>query len=56
MFSNQFNVYKMKVYDIPDCKASSLGEYLTNLLGLDNDEKILYVTATDNYEGYMLFL
>ncbi len=55
LFSNQFNVYKMKIYDIPDCKASSLGEYLTNLLGLDNDEKIVYVTATDNYEGYMLF-
>ena len=55
LFSNQFNVYKLKIYDIPDCKASSLGEYLTNLLGLDNDEKIVYVTATDNYEGYMLF-
>lgn len=55
LFSNRFNVYKTKIYDIPDCKASSLGEYLTNLLGLENDEKIIYVTATDNYEGYMLF-
>ena len=55
LFSNQFNVYKLKIYDIPDCKASSLGEYLTNLLGLDSDEKIIYITATDNYEGYMLF-
>lgn len=55
LFSNQCNVFKMKIYDIPDCKVSSLGEYLTNLLGLENDEKIVYVTATDNYEGYMLF-
>lgn len=55
LFSNQFNVYKMKIYDIPDCKASSLGEYLTNLLGLDADERIIYITATDNYTGYMLF-
>ena len=55
LFSNKFNVYKTKIYDIPDCKASSLGEYLTNLLSLENDEKIIYVTATDNYEGYMLF-
>jgi DNA gyrase subunit A len=55
LFSNKYNVYKTKIYDIPDCKASSLGEYLTNLLGLDSDEKIIYVTATDNYEGYMLF-
>ncbi len=55
LFSNRFNVYKTKIYDIPDCKASSLGEYLTNLLNLDSDEKIIYITATDNYEGYMLF-
>ncbi|HEY5583566.1 MAG TPA: DNA topoisomerase (ATP-hydrolyzing) subunit A [Ruminiclostridium sp.] len=55
LFSNRFNVYKMKIYDIPDCKASSLGEYLTNLLKLEADEKIIYVTATDNYEGYMMF-
>ncbi len=55
LFTNKFNVYKSKIYEIPDCKASSLGEYLTNLLGLDSDEKIIYITATDNYEGYMLF-
>ncbi|AEY65356.1 DNA topoisomerase (ATP-hydrolyzing) subunit A [Clostridium sp. BNL1100] len=55
LFTNKYNVYKSKIYEIPDCKASSLGEYLTNLLGLDSDEKIIYITATDNYEGYMLF-
>ncbi|HEX2927508.1 MAG TPA: DNA topoisomerase (ATP-hydrolyzing) subunit A [Ruminiclostridium sp.] len=55
LFSNKYNVYKTRIYDIPDCKASNLGEYLTNLLGLDSDEKIIYITATDNYEGYMLF-
>lgn len=55
LFSNKANVYKVKIYDIPDCKASSLGEYITNLLGLDNDERIVYITATDNYEGFMLF-
>ena len=31
-FSNRCNVYKMKIYDIPDCKASVLGEYLPCLL------------------------
>ena len=55
LFTNKYNVYKTKIYEIPDCKASSLGEYLTNFLGLDTDEKIIYITATDNYEGYMLF-
>lgn len=55
MFSNKCTVYKMKIHEIDDCKASSLGEYLTNLLGLQAEEKIVYMVATDNYEGYMLF-
>lgn len=55
LFSDKFTVYKQKIYDIPDCKASSLGEYLNNLLQLDADEKIIYIAVTDNYSGYMLF-
>ncbi len=55
LFSDKQTVYKLRAYDIPDCKASSLGEYLTNMLQLENDEKIIYITATDNYTGWMLF-
>lgn len=55
LFSNRRTVYKMRIYDIPDCKASSLGEYLTNLLQLEEDERIIYMTATDDYSGWMLF-
>lgn len=55
LFSNRHTVYKLRIYDIPDCKASSLGEYLTNMLGLDEDERIIYITATDDYSGWMLF-
>jgi DNA gyrase subunit A len=55
LFSNKQTVYKLRIYDIPDCKASSLGEYLTNMLQLDEDERIIYMTATDNYSGWMLF-
>lgn len=55
LFSNKQTVYKLKIYEIEDCKASSLGEYLTNLLQLEQDEKILYITATDDYKGYMIF-
>ena len=54
-FSNHYQVYKLKVSDIPDCKASSLGEYLTNLLDLEPEERILYMTATTDYSGYMVF-
>ena len=55
LFSNKHTVYKLKIYDINDCKASSLGEYLTNLLELAADEKIIYLVATDDYRGYLLF-
>jgi len=53
-FSDKANVYKMRISDIPDCKASALGEYLPAMLGL-TDEKILYMAVTKDYKGYMLF-
>lgn len=56
LFSNKYTVYKLKIYEINDCKASNLGEYLSNLLQLDNDEKIIHLVATDNYKGHMLFV
>ena len=55
LFSNRHMVYKLRVYDLNDCKASSLGEYLINLLQLEDDEKIIYAVATDDYSGWMLF-
>ncbi len=55
LFSNRHTVYKLRIYDIPDCKASVLGEYLTNLLQLDDGERILYMIATDDYSGWVLF-
>lgn len=54
-FSDQYNVYKMKASDITDTKASILGDYLPNLLGMDPDEKIIYMTATSDYSGFMVF-
>ena len=54
-FSDKQNVYKMKLYDIPDTKASALGEYLPNLIGMEPDEKILYTTPAYDFGGFMLF-
>ena len=54
-FSNQQNVYKMKVYDISNCKASEFGEYLPNILEMEPNEKIIYMVVTEKYEGNMLF-
>jgi len=55
LFSDRYVVYKVKVHEINDCKASSLGEYLANMLGLEQNERIIYIAATDDYEGYMIF-
>jgi len=55
LFSDKRTVYKLKIYEINDCKAGSLGEYLTNLLELEADEKIIQLIATDDYHGYLLF-
>ncbi len=54
-FTDKHNVYKIKAYDIEDCKASSMGKYLYNILPMDNDENIIYVTHIKEYVGYMLF-
>lgn len=56
LFSNKQNVYKAKAYDLPDCKASAMGEYLTNLLKIsDEDERIIYIVDTIDYSGFILF-
>ncbi len=56
LFSNKQNLYKLKANDIVDTKASSFGDYLMNLLGMEADEKIIYMTATYDYSGFMVFL
>ncbi len=55
LFSNQCNVYKMRVHEIPDSKASLLGEYTPNLLQLSDGEKIIAIVPTTDYKGFMFF-
>ncbi len=55
LFSSQAVAYKVKLYEINDCKASSLGEYLENVLEMNPEEKILYMVSTEDYSGNMLF-
>lgn len=54
-FSNKCNVYKMKLYEIEDCKASQFGSYVPNILDLESDESIIYTHVTIDYLGYMFF-
>jgi DNA gyrase subunit A len=55
-FSDKCTVYKLKAYEAPDCKASSMGEYLTNMLGMAADERIVKIATTVDYGGFMLFV
>lgn len=54
LFTNRGTVYKLKMYEMKDHKPSDLGEYTPNLLGLDEDERVIDFVVTDNYEGMML--
>ncbi len=56
LFSNKHAVYKLKIYELNDSKASSFGDFLPNLLELDQDERIIYMVATDDYSGHMIFI
>ncbi len=53
-FSDKCNVYKAKVFEIKDHKPSDLGEFLPNLLGLDDNEHIIFIHSTSDYEGIIL--
>lgn len=55
LFSDKGQVYKLKIHDLSDTKASQLGDYLENVLQLDEGESIIFMHATENYEGHMIF-
>lgn len=55
-FTNQHQVYKCRVGDFEDGKASVIGDYLPARLGMDEDEVPVYMVLTDDYKGFMLFL
>ncbi|MCL1997136.1 MAG: DNA topoisomerase (ATP-hydrolyzing) subunit A [Turicibacter sp.] len=54
-FSNRYAVYKVRANDFGDSKAAVLGDYLPNLLEMDESEEICYIHATLDYSGFMLF-
>ena len=54
VFASSGEVYKTKAHEIPDSKASLLGEYLPNLLQMGANEKVLGVVTTHDYSGQLL--
>lgn len=56
VFTDKRNVYKLKSHSFSDCKASSIGLYLPNLIEIEEDENIIYVVVTKNFNGSMIFV
>lgn len=54
-FTDKGTVYKSKVSDFDDMKASILGEYIPAKLEFSADESFKLMTVTNDYKGYMLF-
>ncbi len=54
-FTNQCRVYKCKVGDFEDCKASLMGAYIGGTLGMETDEAPVFMHLTTDYKGWMLF-
>lgn len=55
-FTDRHQVYKARVGDFEDGKASVMGDYLPARLGMDEGEEPIYMMLTDDYSGFMLFL
>lgn len=54
-FTDKCQVYKAKAADFTDTKASALGEYVPAKLGMDDGENAVYMVATKDYKGILLF-
>ena len=54
-FSDKCQVYKAKVSDFADTKASVFGDYIPAKLGMDEGESAVWMLNTKDYSGYLLF-
>ena len=54
-FTDRAQVYKAKASDFSDAKASILGDYVAAKLGMDEGENAVYLVATKDYKGILLF-
>ena len=55
VFTDQCQCYKTRLSDFEDGKASLLGDYLPQKLGMDPGEGVLQVLLPGDYKGFVLF-
>ena len=56
IFSDKAQVYKMRVDEIPEAKASQLGSFLSSLLEMDEDENFLDLVHPEEYAKDLIFV
>ena len=56
VFTDKFQCYKTRLSDFDDGKASQLGDYLPQKLGMEPGEAVLSVAFPGDYKGFMLFV
>ncbi len=54
-FTDKATVYKARVSDFSDTKASVLGDYVPSKLGFEEGEQPFAMIVTGDYSGYLLF-
>ena len=54
-FTDRCQVYKTRVSEFTDSKASLLGDYLPGKLGMDDGESVIYLLLPGDYSGQLLF-
>ena len=54
-FTDCCQVYKTRVSEFADSKASLLGDYLPGKLGMDDGESVIYLLLPGDYSGQLLF-
>ena len=55
VFSDQYQCYKSRLNDFADGKASLLGDYLPQKLGMEPGETVKQVVLCGDYKGFVLF-
>ena len=53
--TNQCQIYKTRLGEFADTKASAMGDYLPGKLNLADGENIIYAILPGDYTGYLLF-
>ena len=55
VFTDRQQVYKARIHDFDDTKASNLGTYLPTALEMDEGENAVYLLDPGDYKGHILF-